>query len=319
MTVPLYQLTDVWGDPNTVFKAIAMNVQDGGHKVGSLLLDLQVNGNSQFSVDSTGALVLLSTMKFFKDTAGPLGSSLALRNGTIPQSLRIYNTYTDDNNYERGGTGWLVTANTFAVGTMALGTGVLRPVQFLGSNFLISGALSTNVDLGIFRVAPGVLGINNGSPGVQQGCYLKWGGTARVVTDVSIANSTTLANVAGLAVNLQAGRAYSFEVDISYTGTGGTGGIKCAMAGSATATNIIYDGWAVDSAANGTKGNAQATALGAPVAATNLVGTAGHVTISGTIEVNAGGTLTVQAAQNTANATATVIKRGSRMIVHDIT
>jgi len=316
MTVPLYQLSDVWGDVSSRFSAIMMNVQDGGHAAGSLLLDLQVNGISQFSVDPTGAVVLLSTMKFFKDTAGPLGSSLALRNGTIPQSLRLYNTYTDDNNYERGGTGWLVTANTFAVGTMALGSGTLRPVQLLGSNFLVSG-VSTNVDLGIYRVAPGVLGINNGSPGVQQGCYLKWGGTARVTSDTSRA-SVTLADVAGLVVNLAAGRAYAFEAELSFTCLAAAG-IKCAIGGSATATNIIYDGWIVDSGANGIKGNAQATAIGGAVANATTTGAAGHVTISGTIEVNAAGTLTVQAAQNTANATATVIKRGSRLIVHDIT
>jgi len=318
MTVPLYQLSDVWGDPSQVFKAIAMNVQDGGHKVGSLLLDLQVNGISQFSVDSTGALVLLSTMKFFKDTAGPLGSSLALRNGGVPQSLRIYNTYTDDNNYERGGSGWLVTANTFSIGTMALGVGTLRPVQFLGSNFLISGALATNLDLGIFRVAPGVLGINNGSPGVQQGCYLKWGGTARVTTDISVTNSATLANLAGLVVNVSAGRTYSFEAELSITGAN-AGGVQFAIGGTATATNIIYDGWIMDAANAGTKGNAQATALNGVVASAIPAGSAVHVTIRGTIEVNAAGTLTVAGAQNTVNATAVVFKRGSRLIVHDIT
>jgi len=318
MTVPLYQLSDTWGNPSTLFKAIMMNVQDGGHAAGSLLLDLQVNGISQFSVDPTGAVVLLSSMKFFKDTAGPLGSSLALRNGTVPQSLRLYNTYTDDNNYERGGSGWLVTANTFSIGTMALGGGTLRPVQFLGSNFLISGALATNVDLGIFRTAPGVIEINNGSPGVTQACYVKWGGTARLTADVSTANSTTLANLGGLVVNLSAGRAYSFEAELSLTGAS-AGGVQCAIGGSVTATNIIYDGWIMDAGSAGSKGNAQATALNGVVASAVPTGAAVHVTIRGTIEVNAAGTLTVRGAQNTANATPIVFKRGSRLIVHDIT
>src|SRR6516162_7779427 len=139
MTVPLYQMSDVWGDVTARFTAIMMNVQDGGHAAGSLLFDLQVNGNSQFSVDPAGAVLLLSNLKFAKDSAGPLGSALALRNGTAPQALRVYNTYIDDNNWERGAGGWLVTANAFAIGAQALGTGTLRPVQFLGSNFLISG------------------------------------------------------------------------------------------------------------------------------------------------------------------------------------
>jgi hypothetical protein len=314
MTVPLYQMTDTWGDLAQLFTAIQMNVQDGGHAPGSLLLDLQVNGNSQFSVDPTGAVVLLSNLYLTKDTVG--GSALALRNGSVPQSVRVYNVYNDDNNWERGGVGWTVTANTFAIGSMALGVGTLRPVQFLGSNFLISG-VTANVDLGIYRVAPGVLGINNGSPGVQQGCYLKWGGTARTTGDVS-ETTATLANIPGLAVNVAAGRAYSFEVELSFTCVAAAG-IKAAIAGTATATNIIYDGWIVDSGNNGIKGNAQATALAGPVANAVTVGTAGHVTIRGTIEVNAAGTLTVQAAQSVVNATATVVKRGSRMIVHDVT
>src|SRR5262249_46759590 len=154
---------------------------------------------------------------------------LAQRNGVVPQSLRIYNTYSDDNNYERGGMGWLVTANTFAVGTMAAGTGTLRPGQFIGSNFLISGASPSNVDLGIFRVAPGVLGINNGSPGVQQACYLKWGGTARVAADVPSVVAT-LANVTGLSVNVAAGRSYAFEAELSFT-CAAAGGIRAAIAG----------------------------------------------------------------------------------------
>jgi len=321
MTVPLYQLSDVWNDPSQLFKAIAMNVQDGGHLAGSLLLDLQVNGNSQFSVTDTGGVLLLSGLHFFSDTIAPVGAppgaALALRSGVTPQAYRAYNTYTDDNNWERAQFGWLYTANVLTIGADAKGTGVLHPVQFIGSNFLIAGSPGIS-DLGIFRAAPGVLGINNGSPGVQQGCYLKWGGTARVTADASITNSAALANVAGLAVNVSAGRAYSIEAELSFT-CAAAGGIRAAIAGSATATNIIYDGWIVDSAANGIKGNAQATALAGVVANAATVGTAGHVTIRGTIEVNAAGTLTVQAGQSVANATATVVKRGSRLIVHDIT
>ena len=74
----------------------------------------------------------------------------------------------------------------------------------------------------------------------------------------------------------------------------------------------------VDSGTNGIKGNTQATALGGVVASGATTGVAGHVTIQGTITVNAAGTLTVQASQFAANATATVIKRGSRFIVHDM-
>src|SRR5262249_31702516 len=110
---------------------------------------------------------------------------------------------------------------------------------------------------------------------------------------------------------------YSFDAHLSWTDAA-AGGIQCAIAGTATATNIVYDGWIVDSAANGIKGNAQATALGTAVASATTTGTAGHVEIHGTITVNVAGTLLVQCAQNTSNATATTVKRGSYFIVYDM-
>jgi len=334
MTVPLYQLFDQWSDATVTYQAMRLNVADGGHADGSALLDLQMNGVSQFAVmapDNTnpnGGILLLSDLHFFRDTGPAIGGvpgvSLSLRYGTRPQAFRVYNTYTDDNNWERGFLGWIAIPNIFGIGCAGQGSGVTRPVMFMGGNFLISGynAAATpaySTDLGIFRSGPGALEINSGTPGAVSGCYLKWGGTARCPGDVPITNNATLAGVGGLIVNVQAGRTYSFEAELSFT-CAAAGGIKAAIGGgSATATYVIYDGWIVDSAANGIKGNAQATALGAPVAAAATTGTVGHVTIRGTIEVNQGGTLLVMAAQNATNATATTIKRGSRFIVHDVT
>jgi len=334
MTVPLYQLFDQWSDGTITYQAIRMNVADGGHANNSALLDLQINGVSQFtvlaydSVNPNGGILMLSDLHLFRDPSppivGPPQPALALRFGNTPQAFRVYNSYTDDNNWERGFIGWIAIPNILGLGCAGQGTGVTRPVMLMGANFLVTGynAAATPkyyTDLGIFRAAPATLEINSGTSGNLQGSYLKWGGTARCPGDVPITNNVTLANVGGLIVNVQAGRTYSFEAELAFT-CAAAGGIKVAVGGgSATATYVIYDGWIVDSAANGIKGNAQATALGAAVAAAATTGTAGHVTVQGTIEVNAGGTLAVQAAQNAANATATVVKRGSRLIVHDIT
>ena len=333
MTVPLYQLFDQWSDGGTIYQAIRMNVADGGHANNSALLDLQLNGVSQFTIlapdnaNPNGGILMLSDMHLFRDPAlpiaGPALPSLALRYGTTPQAFRVYNTYTDDNNWERGFIGWIALPNILGIGCAGQGTGVTRPVMLMGANFLITGYNNTATpkyytDTGVFRAAPGTIEINNGSAGTLTGCYLKWGGTARCVGDFPITNNATLGNVGGLIVNVQAGRTYSIEAELSFT-CAAAAGIKAAIGGSATATNIIYDGWIVDSAANGIKGNAQATALAGTVANAATVGTAGHVTIRGTIEVSAAGTLTVQAAQSVVNATATVVKRGSRLILHDIT
>jgi hypothetical protein len=54
---------------------------------------------------------------------------LGLRNSTNAQNFRIYNTYTDGSNYERGVFGF--TSNVLRIGTEKGGTGVARAMSFL--------------------------------------------------------------------------------------------------------------------------------------------------------------------------------------------
>ena len=179
-----------------------------------------------------------------------------------------------------------------------------------------STAAVNGPDTGFSRTAAGVIDVNQGTRGNHDG-WFNYGGQTRVTSDVTFTSTTALATVTGLSVSVAAGRTYHFDAHLSFTDAA-AGGIQAAIAGTATATNIIYDGWVVDSAANGVKGNTQATALATAVASSTTTGTAGFVEISGTITVNAAGTLLVQAAQNTSNGTATTIKRGSTFIVQDM-
>jgi hypothetical protein len=64
------------------------------------------------------------------------GNILAQRNGTNAQTFRVYNTYTDASNYERGVFDWTTTANTLTLGTDKLGTGSDR-----GINITIGGTV----------------------------------------------------------------------------------------------------------------------------------------------------------------------------------
>jgi hypothetical protein len=180
-----------------------------------------------------------------------------------------------------------------------------------------SGSLNLAADVGISRTATKVARFGDG--GLNANGWMQWAGQARVTADVTYTSTTTPALVTGLAVALQAGRTYSFLVELSFTDAA-AGGIQCAMAaaGGLTATNIIYDGYIIDSAANGIKGNAQATSLGGVVANAATTGTAGHVVIKGTITVGVAGTLQVNAAQSVSNATATTVKQGSYMIINDM-
>jgi hypothetical protein len=177
---------------------------------------------------------------------------------------------------------------------------------------------SANPDAMLSRAAAKVIAFGDGSAAVGSPAgWFQWAGQGRVSSDVSRTSNTAMTDATGLSVNVQAGRTYAFEAALNFT-CAAAGGIRAAISGTATATNIIYDGWIIDSAANGIKGNAQGTALDAIVANAATTGTAGHVIIRGTITVNAAGTLKVQFAQSVSNGTATVVKRGSWFIVHDV-
>ena len=142
--------------------------------------------------------------------------------------------------------------------------------------------------------------------------------TAWVTSDQSYISNITLADVPGLSINLQAGHTYSFRVELLYTdaSAGNNGGIQVAMAGTVNPSNIIYSGWQFEN--NSIEGQAQATALGGVVASSAGPATIGHLQVIGSITVVTAGTLTVQAAQYSANVTPTVIKQGSIFVATDM-
>ena len=266
---------------------------------------------------------------------------LAQHLGTFAQTFRVYNTITDASNYERGVFDWTTTANVLTIGPQAAGTGTLRSVtgvgnwSFPGSTNIgtlqvVTGGISlssnNNVafaantlcawggDAGLQRIAPAVLSFSTGfaaTPG-----WYQWAGQARVTSDFSVTSSVALVNVTGLSVTVAAGRTYFFESEL-YVTDAAAGGVKAAIAGTATATAIQYTGYTI--ADNAIKGKANSTALAGTVGSTTTTELLGIVVrITGTITVLAAGTLTVQMAQNTSSATATVAKQGSFLLVYDM-
>lgn len=190
----IYDLADTWNDGATTFAAIKMNVTDTASAAGSLLMDLQIAGNSYYSfakdgwltfanlaaahglkngsvrlafrggpgyddilvqsstgtqthaaigaqggaqsrvaVPSNGFLAFSNTINnaiatldtiLARDAAGVL----AQRNGTNAQAFRLYNTFTDASNYERGKIEW--ASNVLRIGTEKAGTGTARALEF---------------------------------------------------------------------------------------------------------------------------------------------------------------------------------------------
>lgn len=126
---------------------------------------------------------------------------------------------------------------------------------------------------------------------------------------------TTLAAVTGLSVTLVAGKTYILDGWLSTT-AGASGGLKVALvaSGGLTITSGRYGAVALNGTT--TVANTTVTALGSNIVANTAVVT--DVEIGGTIVVNAGGTLTVQAAQNASNATTTSVFANSHLMARRI-
>jgi hypothetical protein len=182
----MLDLAGTWNTSGTP-TGLKLNVTDTASNAASLLMDLQVGGVSQFRVSKNGAVNSAARADFgdpitsggvnaFRATGLVLGNAgeinwrsastwsagstdlilardaaniLAQRNGTNAQTSRIYNTYTDASNYERGFVGWI--SSFFVIGTEAAGTGVNRELVFrVGGisrwNINGSGHLLTSVD-----------------------------------------------------------------------------------------------------------------------------------------------------------------------------
>ena len=164
----------------------------------------------------------------------------AHRNGTTAQVLRVYNTYTDASNYERGVFDWTTTANTLTIGTQAAGTGTNRslvltvagggtitmatagnitfnnggsPIIMLGGGQLlqVNGYTVTNAivldyvnaDTGISRSAAGVIAIGNGGAGDSSACIkAKTKAGAPTTTDVPSGTWTLIRDTSGATTKL---------------------------------------------------------------------------------------------------------------------
>lgn len=131
---------------------------------------------------------------------------------------------------------------------------------------------------------------------------------ARTTSQFDKTSDTTLADVPGLSVTVSAGQTYFFEAIVFCSGLGGGGGYKLAVGGTATATALIVDG--VGASSSAALPVSRVTTLGANVAPGTTNATASY-RLSGTITVNAGGTLTIQFAQNSSNGTASSVLVGS--------
>jgi len=163
--VPISNLTTTWNNVSTTFTGIKFNVTDTASAAGSLLIDLQIGGSSRFKVDKNSAVtaagsltvgsfgnfslyLLTSQRLIIRSDTGSItfgsaddvvfvrdaSNTLAQRNGVNAQTFRLYNTYTDGSNYERGFMRW--SSNILQIGTEKAGTGSVRALVIDAGSYI---------------------------------------------------------------------------------------------------------------------------------------------------------------------------------------
>jgi hypothetical protein len=182
-----------------------------------------------------------------------------------------------------------------------------------GGDVLLQTTLSTAAS-GTQNVLATAMTFQGGTQDCIAANFLGSAGFVRVSTQFDKTTDTALANVTGLSVTLTAGATYQFRAVLFITADA-VGGQKYAMAGTCTATAIIYEVFTVSNPTNAIVISSKQTALAGSVGQAGS--TDDFTTIEGLITVNAAGTLTVQFAQNASNGTSSVLV-GSHMLVHKV-
>ena len=122
---PYVSLYDVSGSVNIGASSSVFCVENPfqNARMGPNDLTVSVYAPIGWASSSTSAIGSGGDTTLFRDNAA---YTVGLRKGTNPNTFRVYNTYTDQNNYERGVLDWTTTPNVLRIGAEAAGTGTAR-------------------------------------------------------------------------------------------------------------------------------------------------------------------------------------------------
>ncbi|NBU59300.1 MAG: hypothetical protein EBS23_05940 [Betaproteobacteria bacterium] len=194
-TMNIYDMVDTWAVGGTTFTAIKMNVTDTASAAGSLLMDLQVGGVSQFRV-SKGGRITAQTL-----TIGLGGQTAVATNTALGVQALNSASLTGDNN---AGVGYqALFSNTTGSSNSAVGQDALRE-NTTGSNSTAVGVeagrrfvASQNTALGYRALFGGDAtpgnntGTNNIAIGFQAGDAITTGSTNIVIGhDIDVDSAT---------------------------------------------------------------------------------------------------------------------------------
>lgn len=209
-----------------------------------------ITANTAVTFPTSGTLAILGANSFTGNQTHASGTTinwnsdtvllrdaanvLALQNSTNPQALRLYNTFTDASNYERGGLTW--SGNALVLNTSNLGAGTARGITLSAASGTVSVTSALNASNGGNWSGAPYLGsanntnavhVNNAGPlTLSSGFTLCWSATS----DSNGACSASI--VWGAAGVLSTSSILSPAGTVQYLGT--TGGTATAYTVSPT-------------------------------------------------------------------------------------
>lgn len=141
--------------------------------------------------------------------------------------------------------------------------------------------------------------------------------SANIESDVTVlaatqtfATTTVLATLTGLTATLVAGKTYKYDIEL-YTTQTTNGGLKVAFHYTNSLTLTSIAAFSQQESASAVATAQFTTTTDASAIVDNKAAVYLRTKITGTLVVNAGGTLSIQAAQNTSNSDTTSVLLGS--------
>ena len=162
-TTNIFDMTDTWNNIATTFTAVRMNVTDTASAAGSMLIDLQVGGVSQFRV-SKGGRITAQTL-----TLG-LGGQTAVANNSAFGLLALNSAgLTGDNNSAFGG--YSLFQLTTGASNSAFGRGTLFAATTAEHNTAVGVNSLSGVTTGSYNSGVGLGSGQSVTTGENNSCF----------------------------------------------------------------------------------------------------------------------------------------------------
>jgi hypothetical protein len=312
---------DVNGPGSSTDKAVAtFSGTDGEQLLDNPGVTIPASGTLQAatfrgSASASGTVTLQSTSNATKGAATVDASQALNPTGTAALPGISFTSDPGSGIYPRSA--GRLTASISGAATAEVSATKLLVNDGVGIGFSANTVDAADGDVYWSRSAAGVMKACK-SIGVAADAYIQWGGQSFLAADFT--NATTTMAATGLSVPVTSGRKYVFRAIIKASNSTPADGLKLDFdGGTATATNF----WSVfrinDVGSESLQGGVSALASDITLGSFDGSADTGWVEFSGSFEPSSSGTFAIRAALVVHTTGTLTVRRGSHLIVHDIT